>query len=200
MATKREKKVIHATISAGEVETVMAEYAEADAKLEKITSSMDVQITKIREKYAAEIGQLTERKEAAFEKLQKYALEKKEELFPGISEGKAKKKSLENTHGSFGFRTGTPALKTLKGFTWESVKNLLKEFLPDYVRTKEEANKEKLLAERDEPLPLKGEEDPMKDVPEDERPRISSLFSKVGIKVEQDETFFIDLKKEEVAA
>ena len=78
-----------------------------------------------------------------------------------------------------GFRTGTPALKTLKGFTWESVKNLLKEFLPGYVRTKEEADKEKLLADR-------------------EKEEVAALFPKVGVKVTQDEAFFVELKKEDL--
>ena len=86
---------------------------------------------------------------------------------------------METTHGTLGFRTGTPALKTQKGFTWESVKNLLKEFLPGYVRTKEEADKEKLLADR-------------------EKEEVAALFPKVGVKVTQDEAFFVELKKEDL--
>ena len=97
-------------------------------------------------------------------------MENREELF-------TKRKSLETTHGTIGFRTSTPKLKTLKGFTWASVLNLLKEFLPDYVRTAEEPAKDKLLADR-----------------EDEE--VSALFPKVGIAVVQDETFFVEPKKE----
>lgn len=52
-------------------------------------------------------------------------------------------------HGVIGFRTGTPKLKTLKGFTWASALQLVKEFLPGYVRQTEEIAKDKLLADRD---------------------------------------------------
>ena len=98
-------------------------------------------------------------------------MENRDELF-------TKRKSLETTHGTIGFRTGTPKLKTLKGFTWNAVVNMLKEFLPGYVRTSEEANKEKLLADR-------------------ESEEVVALFPKVGITVVQDETFFVEPKKEE---
>ena len=59
-----------------------------------------------------------------------------------------------------------------------AVLELLKEFNPAYVRTSEEVAKDKLLADREN-----------EDMPE--------LMQKVGIKVEQDETFFVEPKKEE---
>jgi phage host-nuclease inhibitor protein Gam len=85
---------------------------------------------------------------------------------------------METAHGVFGFRTGTPKLKPRKGFTWGAILELLKEFNPSYVRKTEEVAKDKLLADRE------GE-----GVPE--------LMQKAGIKVEQDETFFVEPKKEE---
>ena len=69
---------------------------------------MDVEMTRIREKYQEELGKLTEEKEKAFEVLQVYATEQRDALF-------SKKKSLDTIHGTIGFRTGTPKLKTLKG-------------------------------------------------------------------------------------
>jgi phage host-nuclease inhibitor protein Gam len=166
----REKKVVHTGVTSEEMEAKFAEYAIADAKLQKINATMDVQITAIRERYADDVSKLNDAKTAAFDVLQAFAMENKDELF-------AKKKSMESTHGTIGFRTGTPKLKTLKGFTWGAVLNMLKEFLPDYVRTIEEPAKDKLLADRD--------------VPE-----VTSQFGKVGIAVAQDETFFVELKKE----
>ncbi|MFK8296741.1 host-nuclease inhibitor Gam family protein [Capnocytophaga canimorsus] len=62
-------------------------------------------------------------------------------------------------------------------FTWGAVTNLLKEFLPSYVRTVEEPAKDKLLADRD-------------------NEEVNTLFGKVGISVVQDETFFVEPKKE----
>ena len=152
------------------MEAAFSEFAIADAKLQKINATIDVQLTAIREKYADDIAKLTDKKEKAFDVLQAFAVENKDEIF-------SKKKSMDSVHGTIGFRTGTPKLKTLKGFTWPSVTNLLKEFLPAYVRTSEEPAKDKLLADRE-----------LEDV--------SSLFSKVGISVTQDETFYVEPKKE----
>lgn len=168
---KREKKVIHSGITSEQMETAFAEYAAADAKLQKINAQMDVQMTAIRERYSQDISKLTETKDKAFEIVQAFAVDNKDDLF-------TKKKSMEGAHGTFGFRTGTPKLKTLKGFTWGAALNLLKEFLPGYVRVSEEPAKDKLLADRDT---------------ED----VAAGMAKCGISVVQDETFFIELKKEE---
>lgn len=169
---KREKKLVQTGITSEAMETAFASYSQSDAELQAITAKMDIAITKIREKHQDEVATLTERKALAFDTLQAFALENREALF-------AKKKSMETVHGLLGFRTGTPKLKTLKGFTWPSVTNLLKEFLPTYVRTVEEPAKDKLLADR-------------------EVEEVASLFSKVGIQVDQDETFFVEAKKEVV--
>ena len=101
------------------------------------------------------------------------------ETNPGLFD---KKKSLDMAHGILGFRTGTPKLKTLKGFTWPAVTNMLKQFLPAYVRTVDEPAKDKLLADRD-------------------APEVNKFFTKdgIGCEVVQDETFFVELKKETFA-
>ena len=171
MAKKREKKTVYTGITSEQMEQAFADYAKADARQQKITAEMDIQMAKIREKWQDELAKLAETKENAFDILQVYALENREILF-------SKRKSLETTHGTLGFRTGTPTLKTRKGFTWASVLEMLKEFMPNYVRTKEEPAKDKLLADR-----------------EDEE--VAALFPKVGVVVVQDETFFVEPKKEE---
>ena len=171
MAKTREKKVVHTGVSTEQMETAFAEFATADAKLQKINATMDVKFTEIRDRYSDEIAKLTELKDKAFDLLQAFAMENKDELF-------ARKKSMESVHGVIGFRTGTPKLKTLKGFTWGAVTNLLKEFLPAYVRVTEEPAKDKLLADRD-------------------NEEVSGMFTRVGIAVAQDETFYVEPKKEE---
>ena len=171
MAKTREKKaVISGDITLEQAEQHFGEYAKADAKVQKIKAAMDLEMTKIREKYQEEILDLEVIKTDAMERLYVFA-QNKPELF-------TKKKSIEMTHGVLGFRTGTPALKTLKGFTWASVTEMLKEFLPDYVRKVEEADKAKLLLDR-------------------ENEEVTAKFGKCGIKVEQTETFFLEPKKEE---
>lgn len=154
-------------------ESAFATYADADARQQRITAKMDVEITRIREKYQDDLAKLQEVKDKSFEAMQVFATENKDELF-------AKKKSLDMVHGVLGFRTGTPKLKTRKGFTWGAVTNLLREFLPGYVRVTEEPAKDRLLSDR-------------------EIPEVADLFPKVGIFVDQDETFFVECKKEEVS-
>ncbi len=171
MAKTREKKTVYTGVKQEEMETAFAEFARADAKMQKINATMDVEMTRIREKYQDELSKLQETKENSFDVLQAYAVENKDELF-------TKKKSLDTVHGTLGFRTGTPKLKTLKGFTWASVTNLLQEFLPSYVRTVVEPAKDKLLADRDDE-------------------KTAAMFPKVGIAVVQDESFFVEPKKEE---
>ena len=93
-------------------------------------------------------------------------------------------------HGVIGFRTGTPKLKLLKGFTWASVEKLVKVFLPDYVREKTEVAKDRLLADRN--LEDVGVTDSLVIV---EMPMIDAM-AKCGLQVVQDETFFVEPKSE----
>jgi phage host-nuclease inhibitor protein Gam len=170
MATKREKKVIQSGITTEQYEEAMSGYAVADARMQGILASIDMKIANIREKYAEEISQLQDTKEKHFETLEVFAKEQRDTLF-------VKKKSIENVHGFIGFRTGTPKLKTLKGFTWNAVTNLLTEFLPSYIRTTQEAAKDRILADR-------------------EIPEVAENLRKVGLTVTQEESFFVELKKE----
>ena len=165
---KRQKKVLY-SIGREEAEEAFAAYAKADARASQLTSKMDVEITRIREKYQDELSKLSEVKEENFDKMQSYAVNNRDEF--------GKRKSLDFTHGILGFRTGTPSLKTKKGYTWASSLNLIKEFAPNFIRVKEEPNKELLLAEREEL-------------------QATGLYEKIGVYVDQKETFFVEPKKE----
>lgn len=110
MATKRVKKTVITGVTREAAEQAFADYAAADAKVQGITARMDQEMTRIREKYADQLAELGDTKERNFEIIQTYATENKDALF-------GKKKSMESAHGVFGFRTGTPKLKNLKGFT-----------------------------------------------------------------------------------
>lgn len=166
----RTKKTVVSGISREQAEQAFADFAAADARCQNLTSKMDIEITRIREKYADRLAELDAKKSEAFDLMQAYALENKDELF-------SKKKSVESAHGVFGFRTGTPKLKNLKGFTWAAVTNLVKELLPSYIRTSEELAKDKLLADRD-------------------MPEVAGYFPKIGVQVVQEETFYVEPKKE----
>ncbi|ATV37352.1 hypothetical protein CUB95_01615 [Prevotella intermedia] len=170
MAT-RKKKVIITGVSREAADEAFATYAKSDAQVQKINADIELQCAKIREKYADKLATLTEEKDKAFDTLQAFATENQAELF-------SKKKSLDMAHGTIGFRTGTPKLKTLKGFTWASALELVKEFLPDYVRQTWDIAKDKLLADRDAEEML-------------------SRMAKCGMQVVQDEAFYVEPKKED---
>lgn len=167
----RTKKTVVSGISREQAEQAFADFAAADAKSQHLTSKMDIEMTRIREKYADQLAELASAKERNFDILQAYAQENREELF-------SKKKSVESAHGVFGFRTGTPKLKNLRGFTWAAVTNLCRELLPQYIRTSEELAKDRLLADR-------------------ELPEVAEYFPKIGVQVVQDETFYVEPKKEQ---
>ena len=185
MATKRQKKTVITGVSRDAAEEAFASYAKADAQIEKINAEIDLQCAKIREKYQQKLGELTCERECAFETLQAYATENQPELF-------SKKKSLDMTHGTIGFRTGTPKLKTLKGFTWASALTLVKKYIPGYVRTSEEIAKDKLLADRElEAVEFMESEITKKRIP------MCDAMAECGIIVAQDETFYVEPKKED---
>lgn len=166
----RVKKLVVTGITAEQVENALSGFAQADSKSQKLTAEMELKITAIRDEYAPELAELQKKKEGAMEVLQVFATENKESLF-------TKTKSYKSAHGVFGFRTGTPKLKQLKGFTKESVLTLVKTLLPDYIRTTEEVAKNRLLADcTDEGM--------------------AGKLKQCGMIVVQDETFYVEPKKE----
>ena len=166
----RVKKTVVTGVTREQMEDAFGRYASADAEVQSINATMDKQFVAIREKHADRLAELEQEKTEAFELMQVFATENREELF-------SKRKSMETTHGTLGFRTGQPKLKTKKGFTWAAVLELLKKFGQDYIRTVEEPAKDKLLANR-----------------EDED--CQQLMENCGILVAQDETFYVEPKKE----
>ena len=184
MAT-RKKKVIISGVSREAADEAFATYAKSDAQIQKINADIELQCAKIREKYADKLSVLTCEKEQAFDTLQSFATENQAELF-------TKKKSLDMVHGVIGFRTGTPKLKTVKGFTWASALQLVKRFLPDYIRQAEDIAKDKLLADRDGNIAMEVSDSPsLVEVP------IRQAMAECGIQIVQDETFYVEPKKED---
>ncbi len=138
----RKKKEIISGITRDEMEKAMHDYATADAAQRSLTAEMDGKLSDIREEYAGRLQELEAEKEEAFNKCQAFATENRDECF-------SKRKSMETTHGTLGFRIGNPQLKPAKGMTWAGILELLKIKGKNYIRTVEEIAKDKLLAERD---------------------------------------------------
>lgn len=188
MATKRQKKTIVTGVTRDQAEEAFAKYAYSDSEEQRLLAEIELETVRLREHYQLELGTLKKDKEDAFEILEAFAREQKDELF-------SKKKSLEMVHGVIGFRTGTPKLKTLKGFTWASALTLVEEFLPGYLRKTVEIAKDKLLADRDGDYIV---EAPSGDHSGTIVEPLSKRMAKCGLVVAQDETFYVEPKKEEV--
>lgn len=167
---KREKKIILSGVTREAMEEAFGRYATADAEVQSINAAMDKEFVAIRERNAERLAELEQQKTESFEVMQVFATEQREVLF-------SKRRSLETTHGVIGFRTGTPKLKTRRGFTWAAALELVREFLPSYIRTSEEVAKDKLLADR-------------------ENEQLQPLMQKCGIDVVQEESFYVEPKKE----
>lgn len=183
---KRQKKTIITGVSKECAEEAFAAYAKAQAEHAKVTAEIELKCAQIREKHQERLSQLQTTMDGSFDTLQAFATENQAELFN-------KKKSLEMVHGTIGFRTGTPKLKTLKGFTWASALTLVTEFLPKYLRQTVEIAKDKLLADRENEVVMPGD-------PLGPGQPLLNVMAKCGITVVQDETFFVEPKKEEGAA
>lgn len=170
--TRIKKTMVKGTITQTDAEAAFGELAKADARRQQITAKMDLEMSRIREKHQDELTTLDELINDKKEYLSVYASQNPD-LF-------LKQRSIELVHGKIGFRTGTPKLKLLKSYTWAKVLDNLRSYLPKYIRTTEEPAKDRLLVDR-------------------EIPEVKENLTKCGIMVDQDETFFCEPYKEELA-
>jgi phage host-nuclease inhibitor protein Gam len=167
---KRVSKMVVTGVTEDMFNESMAMYATDEAEVRKLEAQLDKEITKARAKYTDKLDGLKNRMTANLDVIENYCLENKEVLF-------SKRRSMDTAHGVVGFRLGTPMLKTLPKWTWAKVLVELKVVLPDYVRVKEEVDKERLLADRSDEL-------------------VAPHLPAVGVYVDQNEHFFVDLKSE----
>ena len=170
MATRTAKKVI-STASMEDAQAAMKVVATVNSKLKSIEAEMELEKQKIDERYRGRIEKLNDEKKEPMETL---------EVFAKADAKNWENKSYDLTHGTIGFRTNPPKLEKKKGFTWEAITDLLKQYAPALVRTKDEPNKESIIAMRDDPA-------------------FEMISEKCRLSVVQDETFFVKTKEEQLA-
>ncbi len=152
------------------MEEAFRAYADADAQQRSLTAEMDGKLVEIREDYADRLAELEAEKKAAFEKMQVFAVENREELF-------TKRKSMETTHGILGFRTGNPKLKSPQGDDVGGDSRTAQNQRQELRAHGRGGGKDKLLAERD-------------------LDECKVVMEACCIDVVQDETFFVEPKSE----
>lgn len=154
--------------SRADAERILGEIAADTAALNSIQAELDAEITAVRQRFEGRIDNLAKQLEHKSGLLQQWAEASPEEF--------GERKSIELLHGRLGFRTGTPKLKTISGWTFDRVLSVVAEA---FVRKKQELDKEALLAAH-----------ARKQVSDED-------LKKIGVRVIQEETFFVEPKLEE---
>lgn len=155
-------------LTRAEVESHVADIATFANAKRAITATIDASILEIRKKAEAELTALDTDIKNKSALVQSWA-EANPEAF-------GKLKSIKFAFGTIGFRTGTPKLKTLSGFTFVRVLQRLLEVTwgSAFVRVVEEIDREALIAAvRQGSL-------------------TDSQLREAGCRVAQDESFFIE--------
>lgn len=171
-------KLPSTVITRARAEEILGEIATLTLGVREYKTAMDQTLTKVREEYQPLIAMNEKDIEEKTALLESWASANPAE-FP------KDRKSIALLHGVLGYRTGTPKLKNLAKWTWESVLGAIKalENLPQaWVRVKEEINKEAVLASYAQGFAL------------------DSDLRQLGMKVTQEESFFVEPKMEETKA
>ena len=123
--------------STEEADTVLARIAAHKRRIELIDLSAAEEIDEVKARAAAEAEPIKQEIAGLEQSLLRYADYARDELFRG-------RKSLQLTFGTIGYRLSTK-LKTLPKWTFERVLTTLRDTgMREYIRVKEEVDKEKL--------------------------------------------------------
>ncbi len=154
-----------------DVEGLMAQVAVADAATRKITAQMDAEITRVREKFSAALDAQKAVREDAEEQIASWAELHKADF--------GDRRSMALTHGTIGWRLGNPAVKLRARVKAEQALEMVRQRLPEFVRTVEELDKSALLNAYAGNALTDGD------------------LEACGLKIAQTERFFVEPKSEE---
>lgn len=147
----------------------LSEIRELTIAREQINVNREAAIKAIDERCGPELDAINKQLEEKAQLLEVWSVNNTTE-FNG-------KKSLETIHGFIGWRIGQPKIKKIRGYDAECTLNALKDLLPEYIRVKEEANNQAIIADREKIGPDK--------------------LALCGIKIAQEEVFYVEPKVEQ---
>lgn len=156
-----------------EAERLSGEVVKHQLEANRLTVEMDSKIAEIKKQYEGVIDKEKKMIESKTLILNLWASQNPDE-FGG-------KKSIDFVHAVIGFRTGQPKVEKLKNLTWAKVVQQMQKLAwgRDYLRERDpEVDKEKLIADRNK--------------------LTAEKLNKMGLKITQDETFYVDPKTEEL--
>lgn len=157
-----------------EIPKQLQELAKNEATLAKKEAQMNEQINRIKEKYAAETKERQYIVDTLRSEIEAFCIKNKSEF--------DKQRSREFQFGVIGFRISPPKVVLLnRKYNMKTVIELVKRvFSNGYLRIKEELDKETILADYSQ------------------QKLDDSKLAAIGLKIDQDETFFVEPKFEEL--
>jgi phage host-nuclease inhibitor protein Gam len=173
MKKPRIKIKLPTVASRDEAEALVGEIQLITANQLRTSATMDAQLAHVRERYEGNLAAYAEALKTKTDALRAWAEANPDEFPKG-------RKSIQFVHGTIGFRTGTPKLALLnRVWNWDKVHKMLITLglAKDYVRTKEEVDKEAIIAAASKN-------------PDPEGARLACAV--FGTKVVQDESFFVE--------
>lgn len=171
MARTAKKTVVG--VSFPEAQQAANTYASVSTSLDKLEAQLNEKLNAIRLQYEPKITDLRDQLTHPVEMLEAYAKETRSDW---------ENKSFELSNCVIGFRTNPPSVGKKRGITWDAVVGLFKanKLLKAFVKVKEDVDKQSI---------LKAQADV----------KIMKALNTVGVTIEQEEQFYVDVKKEKVA-
>jgi len=147
-------------------EQCLGELAKLTIAKMGVEAKLNEELKAVRDRYQQDLTDLGEDADVEFKMLKEWAEAHPEEF--------AEKKSLDMTHGVLGFRTGTPAVRFLRGVSEDEAIALIKQDprWDRYLRMVTEINKAAVIEDRDA-LETAG-------------------LAAFGLKITQSETFYVE--------
>lgn len=171
MATRTTKKTI-VGVSYAEAQSAANQYAAASIRKDKITAELNEKLKLVREKYEPTLTDIEAELQEPVDVLETFAKEQRAGW---------EAKSIELSNCVIGFHTNPPSIGKKRGITWDAVVGIFKanKLLKTFVRVKEEVDKAALLKEKT-------------------NAKLMKLLEPIGVTIEQEESFYVDVKKEKV--
>lgn len=164
MPTKTRIKATTAPLTRADADRLIREIAELTIEQRDRKNDIDAQILAIREAHSPRLDEIKVALGDKTNLVQSWAQENPDAF--------GKLRSLQFESGRIGYRTGTPKLKLLnRKWSWETCLSAVEKILPSFIRTKPEIDREAIINQREE---------------------LTEFLPLVGLKVEQDETFFVE--------
>jgi phage host-nuclease inhibitor protein Gam len=160
--------------SISDIENGLYEVAKREAEIAKKEAIMNLKIQGIKENFDEQTHTLRAEADLLRSDIEAYCIKNKYEF--------EKQRTIDFTIGSVGFRTNPPKVALLnRKYNLKTALELVKRIFPkSYLRVKEEIDKETILADYSQKKITDGQ------------------LAGVGLKIDQDESFSIDVKWEKL--